>query len=158
MKLFLKPHHFLDILKLYGMGVEKFVPDKKYQHHFYKVGNAILKNPLAMVSLTVGVDDICKPCRFLKEKKCVDKTKGFVYSSKEKWNRIIDKRILRRLDLKENDKMVAIELCQMIEKKLIAVDIAKIWKEKPTAETKKRIKHFFIGLKKYMKRVKIRKA
>ena len=38
----IKPHHFLDIIKLYGNGLEKFVPDKNYGHDFYKVGNIIL--------------------------------------------------------------------------------------------------------------------
>jgi hypothetical protein len=41
----IKPHHFLDIIKLYGRGIEKFVPDQDYHHHFYAVANEIIKNP-----------------------------------------------------------------------------------------------------------------
>lgn len=36
--LVIKPHHLLDIFKLYGRGVETFVPDDKYKHDFYGGG------------------------------------------------------------------------------------------------------------------------
>ncbi len=38
-KLLLKPHHFLDIMKLYGAGVNYFTPDLRYGHDFYRVWN-----------------------------------------------------------------------------------------------------------------------
>lgn len=40
----IKPHHLIDIMKLYGAGVEHFVPDESYQHDFYKVANCIIEN------------------------------------------------------------------------------------------------------------------
>ena len=40
----IKPHHLIDIMKLYGAGVEHFVPDELYQHDFYKVANHIIEN------------------------------------------------------------------------------------------------------------------
>lgn len=39
-----KPHHLIDIIKLYGAGVEHFVPDELYQHDFYKVANLMIEN------------------------------------------------------------------------------------------------------------------
>ena len=33
----IKPHHFIDIIKLYGSGIDRFVPDEKMGHDFYKV-------------------------------------------------------------------------------------------------------------------------
>lgn len=41
----IKPHHFMDIFKLYGTGIEEFVPDQKMGHDFYAIANAIIKNP-----------------------------------------------------------------------------------------------------------------
>ena len=37
----IKPHHFLDILKLYGNGLESFTEDQRYGHDFWKIGNLI---------------------------------------------------------------------------------------------------------------------
>lgn len=31
----IKPHHFIDIIKLYGSGIDRFVPDEKMGHDFY---------------------------------------------------------------------------------------------------------------------------
>ena len=152
-KLLLKPHHFLDILKLYGTGLDNFIPDKKYCHDFYKIGNIILKNPLAIIQLTTGVDDICKPCYFLKNNKCIDKMQNdFIYLSKQEWNEVIDERILKKLDLKEWHEASAVNLCKYAQKKLTRNDIADIWKERPHDETIKRIKYLLIGLDKYIKK------
>ena len=41
----IKPHHFIDIIKLYGSGIDRFVPDEKMGHDFYKVANEIIDNP-----------------------------------------------------------------------------------------------------------------
>lgn len=30
----IKPHHFMDIIKLYGGGIQVFVPDTDYGHDF----------------------------------------------------------------------------------------------------------------------------
>ena len=151
-KIFLKPHHFLDILKLYGTGLEKFIPDKKYGHDFYKIGNIILKNPLAIIRLTTGVDDICKPCYFLKNNKCINKMQNyFVYPSKQEWNKIIDERILKKLNLKKGHEASTINFCKYIQKKLTRNDIIDIWKERPRDEVEKRIKYLLAGLNKYIK-------
>ena len=59
----IKPHHFIDIIKLYGSGIDRFVPDEKMGHDFYKVANEIIDNPSVGLKLTIGGDDICKPCK-----------------------------------------------------------------------------------------------
>ena len=38
-EIIIKPHHFIDIIKLYGAGIERFVPDEPMGHDFYKVAN-----------------------------------------------------------------------------------------------------------------------
>jgi hypothetical protein len=150
--IFLKPHHFLDIIKLYGFGLNFFVPDPRYGHNFYKVGNLILKNPQTDIVLTTKADDICKPCKFLKNGKCRDKIKNFICSSKEEWNRTIDKRILNNLNLGKGNSLAAFELCQLASKKLTPKIISKIWRERPKKETKERIKYLLKGLSKYIKK------
>ena len=148
-KILLKPHHFLDIIKLYGFGLSFFVPDPRYGHNFYKVGNFILKNPQKNIILTSKADDICRPCKFLKDGKCIDKIKNFIYSS---WNQIIDERILNNLNLKKGDSLTIFKLCQLSRQKLTPIKIAEIWRERSEKETKKRIKYLLKGLNKYLRK------
>ena len=48
-KITIKPHHFMDIIKLYGTGIERFVPDQKRGHDFYRIANLIVQNPTLMM-------------------------------------------------------------------------------------------------------------
>lgn len=68
----LKLHHFMDIMKLYGAGIDVFTSDLKYGHDFYMASNEIVKNHNTLVTLTDGADDICGPCR------CMGKRDGLV--------------------------------------------------------------------------------
>lgn len=60
----IKPHRFMDIIKLYGGGLERFVPDPAMGHDFYRIGNLVLENPELPLRLTTEGDDICKPCKY----------------------------------------------------------------------------------------------
>lgn len=33
----IKPHHFMDIIKLYGAGIKTFIPDEKWDMIFIKL-------------------------------------------------------------------------------------------------------------------------
>lgn len=154
-KILLKPHHFLDTIKLYGLGLNLFVPDSRYGHNFYKVGNSILKNPQSIIILTTKADDICKPCKFLKKSKCADKMRSFVYSSKEEWNQIVDKKILKRLNLNEENGLTALEFCKLANQKLNSKIISEIWRERPKKETKRRIKYLLRGLDRYIEKFSV---
>ena len=144
----IKPHHFLDIIKLYGKGIEVFVPDKKYIHDFYKIGNIILKNKRSLLTLTLGYDDICRPCVYLKDGKCTDAINDHgPYTLKEEWNRTIDTRLFMALDLKEGEKITAIDFCYIVQNKL---NVFKIWKEESHSLAINREKYLFQGLKKYI--------
>ena len=147
----LKPHHFLDIIKLYGFGLILFIPDFRYGHNFYKVANLVLENPKSIIALTTQADDVCKPCRFLEDGKCTDRMRNFIFS-KEEWNQTIDKRILKHLGLKENDKLTALEFSKLAREKLTVEMIIRIWRERPEKETKKRVKHLLNGLNKYIRK------
>jgi hypothetical protein len=151
--LLMKPHHFLDIIKLYGAGFKEFVPDEKFGHNFWKVGNWIIQKPTTSMKLTVDNDFICVPCKFSNGKICIDTT--FVNSgeiSKDKFNKTIDKRIFKKLGLDANSKITALEFCKLAKEKLNAENIFEIWKEKSTEETKERARLLFLGIEKYLAR------
>ena len=61
----------MDIIKLYGAGIEKFVPDEKMGYDFYKVANKIVSNPMTVLRITIEGDDICTPCKYYKDR-CMD--------------------------------------------------------------------------------------
>lgn len=146
-----KPHHLLDIFKLYGAGVKKFTPDPFYGHDFYRIGNLVLDDPNLRVKFTIGVDDICKPCKYLKSKECSDFVSGNPeeYSSKEFWNKTIDKRIMNELSIEDGIEMTVGEYCKLALERLNEENISEIWKERPQKETDKRTKLLLKGLRKY---------
>ena len=95
----IKPHHFIDIIKLYGSGIDRFVPDEKMGHDFYKVANEIIDNPSVDLKLTIDGDDICKPCKKYHEQ-CVDPLMHIQgYTSKDVYNKTLDKRIIKLYNL-----------------------------------------------------------
>ena len=96
----IKPHHFMDIIKLYGSGIDVFVPDEKMQHDFYKIANEIIKNPQVKLSLTIDADDICQPCVQCINGICDDelpKTLGNI--KKDDYNKRLDQRLIDYLHL-----------------------------------------------------------
>jgi hypothetical protein len=152
-KLKLKPHHLLDILKLYGKGLSRFVPDKNYGHDFHRIGNLVIENPHVLVRFTLGADEICSPCRYLDRNKCLDVVKDnpVRFKSKEKWNRQVDKRLFELFEVSEGEEMTALAFCRLALEKLTPEKIFEVWKERPQAEIKDRIRLLRRGLKKYLK-------
>lgn len=69
-EIIIKPHHFIDIIKLYGAGIERFISDEFMGHDFYKVANELIDHPTINVKLTV-YDGICRPCKKYNGR-CVD--------------------------------------------------------------------------------------
>ena len=81
----IKPHHFIDIIKLYGSGIDRFVPDEKMGHDFYNVANEIIDNPSIDLKLTIDV-----------------------------YNKTLDKRIIKLYNLND-DYYTAKQLCSIIQ-------------------------------------------
>jgi hypothetical protein len=147
----LKPHHFLDILKLYGAGISEFVPDYNYNHDFYRVANLILNQPKTLIRLTLQKDAICLPCKFLRADKCVDVVNGARgYIKKYDWNWVIDVRLLNLLEVDEGYQTSAFELAHMFNKRLSADVFSRIWNERQADETKKRAELTLQGIDKYL--------
>ena len=97
----IKPHHLLDIFKLYGKGIENFIPDKNYNHNFYLIGNAVIRNEVNKIRFTYSYDDICKPCYYLKNSVCSDYfSANEVDINKNKFNEKLDIRLMKLLNLK----------------------------------------------------------
>ncbi|MBS5111358.1 MAG: DUF1284 domain-containing protein [Coprobacillus cateniformis] len=146
----IKPHHFMDIIKLYGSGIEVFVPDEKMQHDFYKIANEIIKNPQVKLSLTIDADDICQPCVQCINGICDDglpKTLGNI--KKDDYNKRLDQRLIDYLRLNLKEQYTALTLCRiMYEKKDI---IFKVWLEEDDKITQRRFELFQLGAKKYLK-------
>lgn len=149
----IKPHHFLDIIKLYGSGFENFIPDLEYGHDFWKVGNVILEKPTLKLRLTICNDAICIPCKFNDGKTCSDVTAvGFKKISKDEYNKIIDRRLLELLGLENNAELSALEFCKLVKERIHPEDIFAVWKEKPVRITKKRASFLIYGVKKYLEK------
>jgi hypothetical protein len=130
-KIIVKPHHFLDIIKLYGSGLDHFVPAPDFGHDFYRVGNIILDNPDAIIRLTIEGDDICIPCKYFDGEECTGKSKNNPqYLKKENWNKLIDSRLFKKLGLTEGDEIKSLDLVMLVKNKIKEKDILEIWREK----------------------------
>lgn len=146
----IKPHHFMDIIKLYGSGIKVFMPDQKMGHDFYKVANTIIDNPTTVLQLTIESDAICQPCKMLKRQICSDGVCGIEHTiSKDQYNKMLDKRIITTLSLSLTNTYTAKELCMiMYQGKECIFDV---WQEEDQNSTNKRYELFVQGATKYLK-------
>ena len=144
----IKPHHFMDIIKLYGKGITVFVPDTNMGHDFYAVANEILAKKQTILKLTTEGDDICKPCRFYKTQ-CTDPLTTIPgYTSKNTYNTTLDERMMQFFHLNTQKTYSSQELCSIY---FAHHDfIFQIWKEENDAVTKARHDWFVKGAKKYL--------
>ncbi|WP_201751160.1 MULTISPECIES: hypothetical protein [unclassified Neglectibacter] len=143
----IKPHHFMDIIKLYGAGIENFVPDKKLDHDFYRIGNLVLACHTQPLLLTIEGDDICTPCRQYRGL-CQDALANIPgFTGKNEYNRALDSRILSLYGLSAGP-YPAEELCGILyqgRKKIFQV-----WQEEENALTQRRFDLFTAGAEKYL--------
>ena len=146
----IKPHHFLDIIKLYGKGIEHFVPDEAYHHDFYAVANEIVGNPAAKLQLTLGKDRICEPCKYLDANGiCADRITHIPeLSSKDAWNKRLDLRIMNYCNASEGSQYTALEFCTLLYS--IKDHIFEIWQEESDAAKQNRYDAFCSGAIKYL--------
>ncbi len=148
-KIVIKPHHFLDIIKLYGAGLDIFVPDEKMGHDFYRIGNMILNDKNILMSLTTGKDDICTPCKYCRNGKCIDSLSSIKdFDMKDDYNKALDKRIIEFFNLDLNKEYTSYELCNIYLSD--ASFIFNVWKEEDDDKTDMRYDYFVKGAKKYI--------
>lgn len=145
----IKPHHFMDIIKLHGGGFEHFVPDPAMGHDFCRIGNLILSNPEQGLYLTIEGDDICRPCRFY-QGHCIDLIHDLPgITLKDDYNRMLDSRILELYKLTD-DSYTARSLCKTLYHQ--ADLIFEVWQEEPANAAEKRFRLFTEGAKRYLER------
>lgn len=141
----IKPHHFIDIIKLYGSGIENFIPDKNYNHDFYRITNIVVSNINSKLYITTDADDICAPCKYINKLGiCNDSMKSLEHmESKYQWNMILDKRIIEFMNLSTEKTYSIKELCNIVyENKFKIYDV---WKEENKEITDKRYNLFCAG-------------
>lgn len=135
----IKPHHFVDIVTVYGEGRKEFMPHP-YGHAVHIVACEILSGRDVVLRIELGADDICAPCRHNIGGLCddtIDTTfRPLAPQSKREWNLLIDRRWCERLGLKQDDCLTARELCARIRDR--AGDITDIYREIPPERTAER--------------------
>ena len=143
----IKPHHFMDIIKLHGAGIEEFVPDINMGHDFYKVANKIMRDPSLKLILTVEGDDICLPCK--KYKNCCQDQISHIpgFKSKDDYNKLLDRRIIELYHLQE-EYYEARSLCALYYES--SELIYEIWKEETAEAVDKRYALFVKGAEAYL--------
>lgn len=147
-KITIKPHHFMDIIKLYGKGIELFVPDEKMGHDFYKVANQIIQDKNTALQLTIYGDDICTPCKSYKDH-CIDLlTSIHGFTTKNEYNKALDERMIALFHLDKNKTYTAKELCSIYLNNHEL--IFQVWKEEDSSITIKRHDWFVKGANKYL--------
>jgi len=131
----IKPHHFLDVFKLHGRGLDVFVPDLNYNHDFYLVGNDLLNQKYGTITFTVGSDDICMPCKYSVGGTCTDIfVEDGIEKTKEKYNRCIDTILLKELGLHQNQAYGFEFIMEKINSCLCSNIINKAWNQNSTEE------------------------
>lgn len=146
----IKPHHFFDIIKLYGKGIERFVPDEKYNHNFYGIANEIIGDHQVQIEITATADDICSPCKYSGAGGgCTDKIDPINdVESKDTWNKILDNRIIRYTKASESSRYTAHKYCEMLYS--IKEHIHDVWKEESDSAKNFRYEAFCAGAQKYL--------
>lgn len=146
----IKPHHYIDIIKLYGSGIDNFIPDKDYNHDFYKIANLLILNKETKISLTINDDDICKPCKYINSSGiCTDSVKHLKFiESKDEWNKILDKRIIELMNFSTDKLYSSNEFCKILYEN--KEKIYEIWKEENDDLKEKRYILFSVGALKYL--------
>ncbi len=146
----LRPHHFLDVIKLYGAGIETFTPDSNYGHDFYRVANLMLMAPDTSVQLVIASDTVCGPCKYNQCGICSDSIDHIPgYSSKEDWNNVIDERLFAELGLHPGMISTVYRLC--LQMKMAPQLVPVVWSEDPDkARCQERTLNLKKGLEKYL--------
>lgn len=141
----IKPHHFVDIIKLYGTGLEVFVLDATHQHDFYRVANTIMHDPNTRIQLTTDADEICQPCLSLVDEQCQDFFSGI---SKERYNKSLDLRLIKHFEFSLEKEYTALQLCMLLyyQKELIPF----CWSDEDSEKLAFRMHFFSTGAKKYI--------
>jgi len=128
----LRPHHILDIISGYGVGVE-FKPHP-YGHSQHIVAKKILSDLDTKIQLVVAADAVCQGCKhLLPNGQCDDVLAQLNPSpSKQASNDVLDCRLLDYLNIKLNSVMTVREYLEIVNNKVPGIEsICTHFKEDP---------------------------
>ncbi len=108
---FIRIHHFFDILRDFGLKKD-FDLDPVYLHSYHIIANGIRKNARAPFKIVIGADSICEGCIHLKQGLCRDKIIKPGFLLKNDYNNYLDLKILRKMNICENEITTPLELCR----------------------------------------------
>ena len=150
--IYIKPHHFVDIITSFGGGQTKFEPHP-YGHAVHSIAERVLSKQDILLEMELGADDICKPCKHNIDGLCDDTIdtsfRPDAPSSKREWNLMIDQRWCNRLELQQGDCLTARQFCQRLLE--CTRDITDTYREMPTEHTDERARKLEEGVIKFLK-------
>ena len=145
--IYIKPHHFIDIITSIGDGSKTFKPHP-YGHAVHVVAGKILHNKDIMLKMELGADDVCKPCIHNINGLCDDTIdtsfKPNAPRLKREWNLLIDRRWCEFLRIKQGDRLSSREFC--IKLQHINDKIIDIYREVPAERTAERLNKLKKGI------------
>lgn len=140
----LRPHHLLDIITQYGADIP-FVPSS-YGHAVHQVAQVVLSDPKQAVQLVVGADDVCTPCKNLKDGQCTDTIRTVAPPlAKQAYNDALDRRLLGHLGLAEGQVLRVSDYLQCVTEHLTG--LASVCAH-PGEDAEERLKNLSAGLQK----------
>ena len=142
----LRIHHFFDIIRDIGRGIE-FTPHP-YGHANHKIAEMIRIGRDDKIELVMGCDDICTGCVHNIDSHCDDSILYNRFQGKEKYNEHIDTRIMEVCGLKIHDVITAEDLCRKGE--IYANSMKQIYEYGDPEITKERKLNFKKGMKVFL--------
>ncbi len=147
----IKPHHLLDIYKLHGTGINNFVPDPRYQHDFYRIGNLILTRQIKSIRFTADADIICTPCIFCQKGICNDTFLHYgTKTIKDQYNRNLDQTIMTLLAVEPEKEYEYDVILNLLAQKTTESFINQIWHSNTKSDNQLRWQNTITGIKKLM--------
>ena len=128
--IYIRPLHFVDIIRDIGTGRTIFEPDPSGSA-VHIVAEKLLNNRDILLEITLDPDDICKPCKHNVTGVCdqaIDRThRPTAPPLMRDWDLLINQRWCERLEIKQGDRFKARELCERLRDR--SGDIRDIYRE-----------------------------
>jgi hypothetical protein len=114
----LRPHHLIDIIRNIGQG--RPVIPHPYGHAQHIITHAITNRTANKILLTVGADDICKPCIHLTAAgTCDDILPQLDYPvAKQQYNDELDLKLLSFMGLENEDVVLLSDFLNLVAQNL----------------------------------------
>lgn len=144
----IRPHHLLDVYKLYGRGIFPLSPNTDYGHDVYLIGNLLINHKVDSVVLVNKADDICKPCKYYENGICADDIHKEGFNGKHEYNFFIDQKLLQYLKLDDGAEYNLDTLLSLFIKRASLEMFCKVWCFNDDNES--RFTDTITGIKKYI--------